>query len=76
MPRRKTIKKSNSSVSSKFKKKKLCWIPMEVTRVPLSPEQAVLSCCDATNRTVIGATYSCNNRESCSPVVSASLTSS
>ena len=27
-------------------KKKLKWVPMEICRVPLSPDQAVLSCCD------------------------------
>lgn len=25
--------------------KKLKWVPMEINRVPLNPEQAVLSCC-------------------------------
>jgi hypothetical protein len=27
--------------------KKLKWVPMEIYRVPLNPEQAVLSCCAA-----------------------------
>jgi hypothetical protein len=30
--------------------KKRKWIPMEIYRVPLNPEQAVLSCCSNTVR--------------------------
>ena len=54
MSRRKTIKKSGSSNSGKSKKRKLRWIPMEVTRIPLNSEQAVLSCCETPDR---GAVY-------------------
>lgn len=32
------------------------WKDMEITRVKLNPEQAVLTCCDTTNRSV--AAYS------------------
>lgn len=30
--------------------KKLEWVPMEIYRVPLNPEQAVLSCCVQSGR--------------------------
>ena len=33
------------------RKKKLPWIPSEILRVPLNPEQAVLSCCDSGTKT-------------------------
>ena len=35
-------------------KKKLPWVSMQMYRVPLNPEQAVLTCCDVTLRAVIG----------------------
>lgn len=30
--------------------KKLPWKPMEIFRVPLSPDQAILTCCQASTR--------------------------
>ena len=45
MPRSKCSSKVTTR-SGSSKKKKLKWIPMQMYRVPLSPEQAVLGCCD------------------------------
>ena len=60
MPRRKTIKKDSSSTSSKTGKKKLKWVKPEICRVPLSQEQAVLSCCETPTRGMFdGADYIC-----------------
>jgi hypothetical protein len=39
------------------KKKKLKWVKPEIFRVPLSPDQAVLSCCLTPDRGVVGATF-------------------
>ena len=43
MPKGKRIK-------SHRKKKKLPWTPMQISRVPLDPQQAVLTCCDSLSR--------------------------
>ena len=40
-----------------IKKKK--FINMEITRVKMNPEQAVLSCCDATQRDGVDAPSQC-----------------
>ena len=48
MPKAKRV--SAHRGSSRNSKKKMKWITMEITRVKLNPEQAVLSCCDADNR--------------------------
>ena len=40
------------------KKKK--FINMEITRVKMNPEQAVLTCCDAVHRDAINATKQCH----------------
>jgi len=36
--------------NNKEPKKKLKWKPIEITRVKLSPEQAVLACCDSVTK--------------------------
>ena len=49
-------KRSNPITSTKrtaCPKKKLKWIPMKITRTPLNPLQAVLSCCDAALRDAV-----------------------
>ncbi|MDD5069872.1 MAG: hypothetical protein PHV17_04005 [Candidatus Omnitrophica bacterium] len=33
--------------------KKKVYVPMEITRIKLNPEQAVLSCCDSVHKSVI-----------------------
>jgi len=33
-------------------KKKLKWVDMEITKIPLNPEQAVLSCCEVISRSM------------------------
>lgn len=38
------------SLSKHTVAKKLKWMPMEIYRVPLNPEQAVLSCCSLPGR--------------------------
>ena len=45
MSKRKVTDKSVSKST-----KKLPWVDMEVTRVYLNPERAVLSCCDSISR--------------------------
>ena len=42
-------------------KKKLAWKSLELTRIRLSPEQAVLSCCEQSDRAMGGATTSCSS---------------
>ena len=39
------------------KKKK--FINMEITRVKMNPEQAVLSCCNATEKPLVSAGFQC-----------------
>ena len=51
MPRTKCSSKVTTG-SGSSKKKKLKWIPMQMYRVPLSPEQAVLSCCAGVGKPV------------------------
>jgi hypothetical protein len=46
--------KSGSAKRVACPKKKLKWTPMAIYRTPLNREQAVLSCCNATTRVVIG----------------------
>ena len=50
MPKSTRVKSHHKSKGGSTKrvaciKKKLKWTPMQMYRVPLSPEQAVLSCC-------------------------------
>jgi len=42
----------NSAPQHSVTKKKLKWVPMEICRVPLNPEQAVLTCCNSTGKAV------------------------
>ena len=39
--------------------KKLPWVDMQITRVHLNPEQAVLSCCNASSRGFQSGPYQC-----------------
>ncbi len=41
------------------KQSKRQWTDFEITRIRLEPEQAVLSCCDGTNRNAIDGTTQC-----------------
>ncbi len=41
------------------KKKKKPWKPMAIAKVPLDPQQAVLSCCDQSERGEVSGDYQC-----------------
>ena len=45
-----------------MKKKK--WVDFEITKVKLNPEQAVLSCCDSTDKSILVEEYQCTD-DSC-----------
>ena len=48
-------KNGQNSLSSKKK-----WIDMEITRVKLNPEQAVLACCNTNGNKVATSALNCN----------------
>jgi hypothetical protein len=59
--------------------KKLKWVPMEIYRVPLNPEQAVLTCCNSASRAMVQVNtsagsfgsltqiYQCTSEPGCGP---------
>jgi len=57
--------KKTTNKRSTGAQKKLPWKSMEMMRVKLNPEQAVLSCCDQPNRGVDGGTTSWCGMKDC-----------
>lgn len=48
-------------MAKRKKNKKLPWTGFEITRVKLDPEQAVLTCCNAQLKPLVGGSFQCDN---------------
>jgi len=53
-------KSQKRTKSNNNSKKKLPWVSMQMYRVPLNPEQAVLACCSSASRIKIVSTNQCD----------------